>query len=233
MRFGAWKGAPAATKPDEPVESALNLPRTLVAPAPEPSASPVEQADPSSRFERVYEEHFAFVWRTLRRLGVAASAVDDAVQDVFVVVHRKLPGFEGRSSLRTWLFGIARLVARDARRATRRRRAAGLEPGEGDGALVDAAPDAGALSPQERAERAEAVAGLYTVLAALDADKRELVVLADLEEMTVPEIAEALQSNPNTVYSRLRSARHDFEQAVARLRARAAHAAPGRKPWTS
>ena len=74
-------------------------------------------------FERVYEEHFDFVWRSLRRLGVPRSALDDAVQEVFLVVHRRLAEFEGRSSLKTWLFGIAVHIALKAGRASARGRA--------------------------------------------------------------------------------------------------------------
>jgi RNA polymerase sigma-70 factor (ECF subfamily) len=67
-------------------------------------------------FQEVYQEHFRFVWRSLRRLGVRESDVADAVQDVFVVVHRKIADFEGRSKVTTWLFGICLRVARDRRR---------------------------------------------------------------------------------------------------------------------
>jgi len=72
-------------------------------------------------FDAVYREHFAFVWRAAKRLGVGDGALDDVVQEVFVVVHRRLDGFEGRSSLKTWLFGIALRIVRDHRRAVRRR----------------------------------------------------------------------------------------------------------------
>src|SRR5262245_39607962 len=72
------------------------------------------------RFEEVYDEHIDFVWRSLRLLGVADAQLDDAIQDVFVVVHRKLDTFEGRASIRTWIFGIALRVARMHRVRQRR-----------------------------------------------------------------------------------------------------------------
>src|SRR5262245_20245633 len=82
-------------------------------------------------FSAFYEQYFAFVWRSVRRLGVADHAVDDAVQDVFVVVHRRLAEFEGRSSVRSWLFGIALRVARARRRSDlRKSRVGGVGVGD-------------------------------------------------------------------------------------------------------
>lgn len=158
-------------------------------------------------FEEVYDEHFAFVWRSARRLGVSEAALDDAVQDVFVVVHRKLPDFEGRSTLRTWLFSITRRVARDFRRRAERKDR-GKVPAEGLVAAGD--------GPRAEAERNQAREVLQSILAELGEDKREVFVLAELEQMTAPEIAEATDSNVNTVYSRLRAARRLFEAAVVR-----------------
>ena len=76
---------------------------------------------PALRFEDIYEEYFEFVWRSLRTLGVAASALDDAAQDVFGVISRRLFEFEGRSSLRTWIFGIVQFTAANHRRGERRK----------------------------------------------------------------------------------------------------------------
>lgn len=168
-------------------------------------------------FDEVYDENFSFVWRSVRRLGVPVSAVDDAVQDVFVVVHRRLPEFEARSSIRTWLFAILIRVVRDYRRAYRRKDL----PVQGNGGPAD--PDDIATtdqSPQEIAAKHEAARMLHEILDRLDDEKREIFVLAELEQMPVPEISEALGINLNTAYSRLRAARQDFEQGVARIRAR-------------
>jgi RNA polymerase sigma factor (sigma-70 family) len=66
--------------------------------------------------EQIYERHADFVWRTLRRLGVAEGDARDATHDAFLIVHAELARFEGRSSLNTWLFTICRSVARDFRR---------------------------------------------------------------------------------------------------------------------
>lgn len=161
-------------------------------------------------FEDVYEEHFDFVWRTVRRLGVPSASVEDAVQDVFVVVHRRAAEFEGRSSVKTWLFGIVVHVAR----AHRRRRT--LDAIDDPDAVVDPRAE----SPHAHAEAAEARRVLHEVLDTLDDERREVFVLIELSEMTAPEAAEALGVKLNTVYSRLRAARHDFDAEVERRAAR-------------
>jgi RNA polymerase sigma-70 factor (ECF subfamily) len=185
--------------------------------SPARAADPVGVAD-TPTFDAVYDEHFAFVWRSARRLGVSEAAVDDVVQEIFLVVHRRLDDFEARSSLKTWLFGIALRVVRDHRRSLRRKAPHSLRPE----APVD--PDAlratAATGPHEAAARAEAVRVLHELLDALDDDKREVFVLAELEQMSAPEIADALGTNVNTVYSRLRVARQAFDEALARHHAR-------------
>lgn len=172
------------------------------------------------RFEEVYELHAAFVFRNLRRLGVPERGLDDAVQDVFVVVHRRLPEFEGRSAVTTWLFAIVLGVARNARRSQRRH--AVEAPGETEPDDLASAP---AERPDHRAERAQAVRVLCALLDELDEDKREAFVLSQLEQMTAPEISEALGVNVNTVYARIRAAIKAFDLAVARYRARTGGAA--------
>ncbi len=185
-----------------------------------PSASLAELAPAGHRpsFDEAYEQGFAFVWRNLRRLGVPSDRLDDAFQDVFVVVHRKLAEFEGRSSLNSWLFAIVARVSKDYRRSHRRKGAlvAGA-PGTVDAEAVAADP---AKNPAERAELTERVNLLFEILEELDEAKRSLLVLAELEEMTAPEMADALGIPLNTVYSRLRAARQAFEVALTRRRAR-------------
>jgi RNA polymerase sigma-70 factor (ECF subfamily) len=161
----------------------------------------------------VYERHFDFVWRTARRLGVESAQVDDVVQEVFMVVHRRAGEFEGRASLKTWLFGITRRVVANHFRTARRKPA---EPyGENE------PRDARGLDAESELATAEGNRVLHALLDELDADKREVFVLAELEEMTGPELAQALGLNLNTAYARLRAARAAFEQALVRHRARA------------
>lgn len=175
------------------------------------SASAASFVRPS--FERVYEAHFDFVWRTTRRLGVGDYAVDDVVQEVFLVVHRQLPKFEGRSAVKTWLYGVTRRVVSDHRRKLRRR---------GHQEPVPETLASHRAGPHERAEQNEAARLLHAILDAMPDDKREVFVLAELEQMSAPEIAEALGANLNTVYSRIRKARKVFESALARRQARTA-----------
>src|SRR5262249_3744841 len=134
--------------------------------------------------------------------------LDDAAQDVFVVVHRRLPEFDGKS-LRGWLYAIAVRVASDYRRSAAQRGTLPL-----DEALVDPAPD-----PARQSELSESVRLLHALLAELDEAKRAVFVLGELEELSAPEIAEALGVNLNTVYSRLRAARAEFDAAFGRRRA--------------
>jgi RNA polymerase sigma-70 factor (ECF subfamily) len=155
-------------------------------------------------FDAIYAEFFPFVWRCLRGLGVPESLLDDAAQDVFVVVHRRLAEFAGRSSVRTWLYGIVRNVASNQRRATARRHTQPL-----DDELASRAP-----GPLERAEDAEAAAFLQRFLATIEPKRREVFMLALLEEMSLPEVALALSIPLNTAYSRLRLARADFQKAL-------------------
>jgi RNA polymerase sigma-70 factor, ECF subfamily len=185
-----------------------------------PSADVTIDAMPSfarPALEELYRAHFDFVWRSVRALGVDDSAIDDVVQEVFVVAQRRLPTFEGRSSPRTWLSGILLNVVRRHRRTAKRKSPHELsrEPPTD----VDSLPTA-AKSPHEVALANEGARLLQRVLGGLDEKKREVLVLAELEEFSAPEIAEVLGIGLNTVYSRLRIAREEFERIAARYRAR-------------
>jgi len=176
-------------------------------------------------FEAVYREHFRFVWRSARRMGVDDALLEDVVQDTFVIVHRRLGEFEARSSMKTWLYGIVRRVVADYRRALRRKPAHhSTHAPEDPGTVADPA----AHGPDVCAEHAERVSLVRRLLGTLDRDKREVLILAELEGMTMAEIGEAIEVNPNTVSSRLRAARREFELALERWteQRRAIEAAP-------
>jgi RNA polymerase sigma-70 factor (ECF subfamily) len=170
-------------------------------------------AAPWAASDALYREHFRFVWRTVRHLGLQGSAVDDVVQEVFLVVHRRLGDFAGRSSAKTWLYGIVRRVVSDHRRTLRRRPA--LASTDVPAADVDAVV-CERQGPEASAEQAERVRLLHRLLAELGDDKREVFVLAELEGLTIAEIAEALGVNANTIASRVRAARREFEAALDR-----------------
>ncbi len=177
--------------------------------SPQPIASSSDEASPALTFEQVYDQYFDFAWMNLRRLGVPGAHLDDAVQELFIVVHRRLAEFAGRSSLKTWLAAIAWRVASEHRRHQARK---------GDTLpLPDTLPAPGP-DPQGAAVHAEALRRLDAILAQLEPDKRAVFVLAELEQMGVPEIALALGLNLNTAYSRLRAARKAFEAAVQTAR---------------
>ena len=179
-------------------------------PAPEADAEPSSETT-SCDFDALVHRHLDFVWRLLRRLGLSASDADDASQQVFMIGARKLdeipPGKE-----RAFLYGTARRVAANARRAERRRHEA---PGE----LAEVVEALGAL-PDERLELGRAAALLDALLAQLPDELRRVLVLAELEEASVPAIA-ALESIPEgTAASRLRRARAAFEKLLARAASR-------------
>jgi len=161
------------------------------------------------RFDEVHREHFGFVYASLLRLGVPPDAIDDAAQDVFVAVHRQLPGFEGRSALRTWLFGVARRVAfrhrRTALRLDAKARALASAPVEAPAGVADAL------------EQAERAALLLRALGLLDDDKRAALTLQVFEELSGPELAQLLGVNVDTAYSRIKAARRELRRALVAL----------------
>jgi RNA polymerase sigma-70 factor (ECF subfamily) len=164
-------------------------------------------------FKEVYEEHFRFVWRSLRRLGVPESDASDAAQDVFLVVHRRISEFEGRSKVTTWLYGICYRVARDRRRLAHVRRKVDDED------LIDQKADETADVAGE-AERRQGLAILEALLDELPLDQRAVFTLFELEGMTGDAIAEALEIPVGTVYSRLRLAREQFRKSLGRMQAK-------------
>jgi RNA polymerase sigma-70 factor, ECF subfamily len=163
-------------------------------------------------FERVYDELFDFVYRNARRLGVPPSAADDVVQDVFVVLHRRLGEYDGRATLQSWAYGILANAVRDYRRTFRRKQAP-LVTTERDEQL---GPASSSASPEQRTQLKRDLELLLQLLDELPEAQRELIVLADLEQMNVPEICQCIGGNSHTVYSRLRVARENLKTKLAR-----------------
>ena len=150
-------------------------------------------------FDDVYEREFDYVWNTLGRLGLPMADLDDGVHDVFVVVHRRWGDLDGTRPVRPWLFGIARKIAAGLRRK-RREVASDLDP---------PAPADDSLVARDL---------LWRALARLDDDRREVIVMKDIDGFTGAEIAKILGLGVNTVHSRLRLARVDLVAALTALR---------------
>jgi RNA polymerase sigma-70 factor (ECF subfamily) len=166
-------------------------------------------------FESIYAQYFQFVWASALRLGVASSAIDDVVQEIFMVIHTKLPTLRQPASLRSWIYGIVRRTVSDHRRALKTRaQSAGTLAFQAE--LEQPPP----RTPLDMKEQTDQVRLLWDLLEELAWPKREVFMLAELEEMTVPEIAQALEIPLNTAYSRLRAARIAFEEGLARRAAR-------------
>jgi RNA polymerase sigma-70 factor (ECF subfamily) len=185
------------------------------------NGAPASRDALSGALAQIYEAHFDFVWRNARRLGVPEASADDVTQDVFMVVQRRIADFDGRAPIQAWIFGILVRVVRDHRRSFRRKdgRHVSLERAF----TSDAAAIAHGTSPNETVEQAERVRLFEQLLAELDEDKRTLLILSELEQWTLREIAELLGSNTNTIHSRVRAAKRAFEEAYARLRAGKEH----------
>jgi RNA polymerase sigma-70 factor (ECF subfamily) len=158
------------------------------------------------RFHALYREHFDFVFRNLRRLGLPGAAAEDALQDVYLVALRRIAEFQAGTHEKAWLFAIALRVAGNYRRALRRR---------GEALPLEEAPaPATHTGPFEIAAQRQAQRVLHEFLASLDDNRRAVFVMTELEQMTAPEIAQALSANLNTVYSWLRTARLEFVRAL-------------------
>jgi RNA polymerase sigma-70 factor (ECF subfamily) len=153
----------------------------------------------------VFDEHFDYVWNTLRRLGIRESDLEDLSHEVFLKVHARLDQYDASRPMRPWLFGFAYRVAADHRRLARHRL-------EVLGAPVEAVDPM--VAPDERIEADEERALVEAALGELDLDRRAVLVLHDVDEVPIPAIAQELGIPVNTAYSRLRLARHELAAAL-------------------
>lgn len=172
-----------------------------------------EQRLPSLR--AIFEDHADHVGNSLRRLGVRDADVPDLVQEVFVVVHQILPDYDPDRPMWPWLFGICYRTA-----AAYRRRA--FREVLDDGTLANDRAD----SSEDVVEAMSREEDRRLVLAAIqhvELHRRAVFIMADIDGVAVPEIAQALGIGLNTAYSRLRLARDDFRAAVMRLHKRRGH----------
>jgi RNA polymerase sigma-70 factor (ECF subfamily) len=162
-------------------------------------------------FDEVVAQCAPFVWRALRRLGVREADVDDVWQEVFLVVHRRLPAFQGQSSVRTWVYGICLRVASEYRRSPHLAREE----------TVEETPDRPIPAEQDaELDRRRALAWLDEVLDGLDDPKRAVFVLFEIEQVPMTEVAAAVGCPVQTAYARLYAARRHIEAAARREQAR-------------
>lgn len=162
------------------------------------------------RVVALVREHYAFVWRVLRRFGLSPADADDAAQQVFMVLSQRAEDV-AFSKERAFLFRTATYVAAKAHRARKRRPEMPTDDWDDN---EDSAPQADELVDRRRAREL-----LDRVLAEMPHDLKSVIVLFELEGLTMSEIADALEVPPGTVASRLRRARAELAARVARARA--------------
>jgi RNA polymerase sigma-70 factor, ECF subfamily len=194
--------------------------RELDQPRPVVSSAEGGAVSPERRLRNLVDQHYDFVWRTLRYLGVPDAGVEDAAQQVLCVLARRLQDVSAGAEV-SFLFNTAVRVAKDTRRSAHRRPAT---PSADIDAFVGPDP-----SPEELIDERRAHDTLHEVLGAIPEDQRMVFVLYEIEELTMAEIARLLAIAPGTAASRLRRAREVFQGLVARRRASARHPMRGRR----
>ncbi len=190
----------------------------ITEPLPLPPPTDAAHVRAAASFTALYQEHFGYVWRSLRRLGIPDADLPDLAHDVFVVVHRKLGDYDPARPAKPWLFGICFRVALDKKRKASSFRESLVE-GAGDRVPARDRPADDVVEAREAHEE------VMRALDGLDLDKRAVFVLHELEGLSMPEIARVVDAPLNTLYSRLRLAREAFVAAVRR--------APGRRSSTT
>jgi len=193
FELGRMAARPSATIEGSGQKSAPLAPSMTVFSASEPLLPEKGQLD----FEEVFRENAPYLWRVLLGLGVRSADVDDVCQEVFLLVHRRLPEFDGRA-LKTWLYAICLRVASDYRRSARVRREVPVAT------FPDSLSYHGLL---ETVESRELFRRLLEALETLDADKRAAFVLYEIEELSLREVGEVTGTPLQTIYSRLNAAR--------------------------
>ncbi|MEE9386914.1 MAG: sigma-70 family RNA polymerase sigma factor [Nannocystaceae bacterium] len=152
-------------------------------------------------FSEIYRAHVRFVWRCLRGYGVPDAAVQDAAQEVFLVVHRRLSDYDPTTNMRTWIYSIARRIAANRRRSQ-------LRADQREAAVVVTGADR--ADPESSLAARRDLARVQAFLDQLDPNSRDVFFLFHVESFTGREIGEMLDMNPHTVNTRLRAVRKGF-----------------------
>ncbi len=174
----------------------------------QPEAGNPAHAPNEAELRALYEAELSYVWQSLRRLGVREKDLDDLVHDVFITAFRRHGDYDPSRPIRPWLFGICYRLASDFRRRAYHTRELGVDAPE----VPDDVPSADATLASEQDRQL-----LLRALEALDDGKRAVFVMHELNEHTMPEIAQTLGIPLNTAYSRLRLARAELATVVKRL----------------
>lgn len=172
--------------------------------------------EPTPDFRRMFDAELPYVLATLRRLGVQPRDVPDLAQEVFVTVHGLLDDYDASRPVRPWLFGIAyRIARRHLALARHAREIAGAAGASAEAAVADTAPLADA-----RIESEETKAAVRSALDRIELSRRSVLILCDLDGLSVPDAAATLGIPLNTAYSRLRRAREELTASLQKLRLR-------------
>ena len=164
-----------------------------------------------NEFEAIFQAHSPYVWHSLRRLGVYESDLEDVAHEVFIMLHKKMADYDRARPIRPWIFGFAFRYAARYRALARHRREVKTDDVEYAYA-DDRAPADELLDDHQRRQL------LQAALATIDFDQRAVFIMADMDGISISEIAETLKLSPNTVYSRRRLAREALMAALKRLK---------------
>ncbi len=154
----------------------------------------------------LHDAHADFVWATLHRMGVREADLPDMMQEVFVVIHRRLHSFDGSAKITSWIYGICRKVAATYRRRPHIRR---------EDLVEEMPPGQSVASSEQELEAAQTRQTLERVLAQMGVDRRVTFVMYEIDGLPGEQIAETLGVPLGTVYSRLHKARKEFAQVLA------------------
>jgi RNA polymerase sigma-70 factor (ECF subfamily) len=167
--------------------------------------------DLESAFRELYEREFSYVYRSLRRLGVRLADLDDVTQEVFLRVYQRYPEATlDEKSTRPWLYSFAVRVAANYRRLARH-----------SYEIFEEIPlqhaDSKSQTPEQIAMTHDARDLVIAALASLSFDQRSVFIAYNIDQLSAPQISEALDIPLNTVYSRLRLARAAFQKSVQKI----------------
>jgi RNA polymerase sigma-70 factor (ECF subfamily) len=169
-------------------------------------ALPAPQMTPDEACLDAFQRELAYIHRTLRRLGASPAEVEDLAQDVFLALRRSWPRYDPDRPLRPYLFGIAFRITSAYQRKNRREVPFGVVETD------DMGP-----SPDDALQAKRARALVLAALERIPIPRRAVLIMRDLDDVSVEEIASVLSIPLFTAYSRLRKARRELDTAIRRI----------------